>query len=81
MKDKVITISSMGDFFVIEELNYNNKKYILCHSLQEEIKSTTINLALFEVKIQNNNLSLDNVEDETAKIIIDLMTEKLQQNN
>ena len=82
MKGKVITNNPAGDFYVVEEMDYQDKKYILCHSLEEEPKSETeINLALFEVKIKDNELIIDNVEDETAQIVTTMIMEKINQNN
>ena len=81
MKGKVITVNEMGDFYIVEELDYQDKKYVLCHTLDEEPKSDTeVELALFEVTIKDNDLVLDNVEDETAQIVTSLIMEKIEQN-
>ena len=82
MKDKVITVNPMGDFYVMEEIDYQDKKYVLCHTLEEEPKSETeVELALFEVKIKDDDLIIDNVDDDTAKIVTALIMEKIQENN
>lgn len=82
MKGKVITVNEMGDFYIIEELDYQEKKYVLCHSLDEELKNEKeVELSLFEVTIKDNDLVLDNVEDETAQIVTSMMMEKIQNNN
>ena len=82
MKGKVITVNEMGDFYIIEEMNYQNKKYVLCKSLDEENPSDTkIELSLFEVTIKENELKLENVEDETAQTITSMIMEKIQNNN
>ena len=81
MKGKVIKVNEMGDFYIVEELDYQDKKYVLCHSLDEEPKSDTeVELALFEVTIKDNDLVLDNVEDETAQIVTSIIKEKIEQN-
>ncbi len=82
MKGKVITVNEMGDFYVIEEFDYQDKKYVLCNSLEEEPKSDTeVELALFEVSIKENDLVLNNVEDEIAQTVTSMIMEKIQQQN
>ena len=82
MKGKVITVNPMGDFYVIEEIDYQDKKYVLCQNIEEKnISNTEIELALFEVKIKDEDLILDNVEDETAKIVTSMIMNKIQQKN
>lgn len=82
MKGKVITVNPVGDFYVMEELDYKNKKYVLCHSLEEEQKNKTeVELALFEVLIKDDELVIENVNDEIAKTVTSLIMEKIQQNS
>ena len=82
MKGKVITVNPLGDFYVMEELDYKNKKYVLCHSLEKEQKNKTeVELALFEVLIKDDELVIENVNDEIAKTVTSLIMEKIQQNN
>lgn len=80
MKNKVITVNSMGSFYVLEELDYQNKKYILCHNLEDKAEEESImNLIIFEVVILNDELHLNNVEEEIAKIVTNIMLDKAKQ--
>lgn len=82
MKEKVIKVASMGDYYVIEELDYQSKKYILCFRIdEEEINEKIIKLSLFEVNITNNDLTINNVDDETAQIVTKIIMEKIKQVN
>ncbi|MBR3161118.1 MAG: hypothetical protein IKF19_00100 [Bacilli bacterium] len=81
MKDRIITLNSGINFYIIEELEYQNKKYILGSKC--DLKKEIINqeeLDLFEISIKDNNLVLNNVEDKTAQIITSIIIEKIQQN-
>ena len=82
MKDKVITVNPMGDFYIMDEVDYQDKKYILCHSLEEESKDERdVELSLFEVTIKDNDLTLNNVEDEIAQIVTNMIMQKISNNN
>ncbi|MEE3343452.1 MAG: DUF1292 domain-containing protein [Bacilli bacterium] len=82
MKGKVVTVNPLGDFYVMEEMDYQNKKYVLCNNLEEDQSNKKeIELSLFEVLIKDDELTLGNVEDETAKIVTALIMEKMQEKN
>ena len=82
MKDKIITLKSGIDFYIIEEVDYKDKKYILgskCDLIQDKISEEELNL--FEISINNDDLVVNNVEDETAQIVTSMIMEKISNNN
>ena len=80
MKGKVITVNPLGDFYIMEELDYQNKKYVLCNSLEnDQSNKKEIELSLFEVLIKDDELTLGNVEDDVAKIVTELIMGKIQE--
>ncbi len=82
MKDKIITLKSGIDFYIIEEVDYKDKKYILgskCDLIQDKISEEELNL--FEININNDDLVVNNVEDETAQIVTSMIMEKISNNN
>lgn len=82
MKGKIITVDPVGDFYIIEETDYKNKKYALAIRCDiEQNDQHNLQLNLFSINIENNNLVLNNVEEETAKIVTNMIMEKIQNNN
>lgn len=70
MKNKIYTLNNNKDYYIIEELDYENKKYVL--TIQCNLKNDTINedeLDLFEVVKEDNNISLKEVLDNPEKIL------------
>lgn len=79
MKNKIITLKNGKDFYIIEELNYNDKKYILgseCDLEKDQINEEELDL--FELSIKDGDLIINNVEDETAQIVTNLIIKKIR---
>lgn len=75
MKDKIIKLQSGEEYYILEELNYEDKKYVLgsqCDLEKDEINKEEF--ALFNVDIKDNNLVINNVDD---KNLANIVTEKL----
>lgn len=82
MKGKIITVDHVGDFYIIEDIDYENKKYALAIRCDiEQNNPHNLQLNLFSINIENNDLVLNNVEDETAKIVTNMIMEKINPNN
>lgn len=80
MKNKIYTLNNNKDYYIIEELDYENKKYVL--AIQCNLKNDTINedeLDLFEVVKEDNNISLKEVSDNPEKIL-GLLLKKYNEN-
>lgn len=80
MKDKIINIGSGEQYYILEELNYEDQKYIL--GAQCDIEKDQINeekLLLFNVSIKDNDLVINNVNDQNlAEIVTEKILEKIR---
>lgn len=75
MKDKIIKINSGVEYYIIEELNYEEQKYILateCNLKKDEIDEEK--LVLFKINIKDNDLIVENIEDQ---VLAEKVTEKI----
>ena len=81
MKDKVIEIGNQDNIYVIEELDYQNKKYILgakCDLEKDEVE--TDELVLMEVSFKDGELVVKDVDDEMAVTVTELIQQKMRAN-
>lgn len=73
MKDTVIKLKNNDNYYVLEELNYQGKKYIIatkCDLENETLEEDR--LVLLEVKLIDNSIGVDEVyDDELAKELIE----------
>ncbi len=82
MKDKVISLNTGEEYYILEELEYNHKKFGL--GLKCDLEHDTVNedeLELFEISINNDNLVILNVTDnELATVVTNKILEKIRKN-
>ena len=81
MKDKVIEIGNQDNIYVIEELDYQNKKYILgakCDLEKDELQKDE--LVLMEVSFKDGELVVKDVDDEMAVTVTELIQQKMRAN-
>lgn len=81
MKDKVIEIGNKDNIYVIEELDYQNKKYILgakCDLEKDEVEKDE--LVLMEVSFKDGELVVKDVDDEIAVTVTELIQQKMRAN-
>jgi len=80
IKDKVITMENGQSYYIIEEVEYNNKKYIL--SLECDLDKDTVNeddYLVMELELTNDDFIIRNIQDdETAKVVANMLLMKLQ---
>lgn len=71
MKDKIYTLANNYSYYVLEELDYEGKKYVLtveCDPKRDSIKEDELNV--FEVsQSENDDLVLKALENNQEKII------------
>lgn len=78
MKDKVVSISIGKEIYILDEINYADKKFIYgveCNNSEDAIEPLTDNYYFLEVKENNGDLILDNIDDpilsdEVSKIFL-----------
>lgn len=81
MKDKVIEIGNQDNIYVVEELDYQNKKYILgakCDLEKDEVEKDE--LVLMEVSFKDGELVVKDVDDEMAVTVTELIQQKMRAN-
>ena len=80
MKEKIISISSGEQYYILEELNYQDKKYVLgaqCDVEKEQIEEQE--LVLFNVDIKSEDLVINNVNDQQlAEIVTGKILDKIK---
>lgn len=65
MKDKVISLNTGEDYYILEELDYNSRKFALGSKC--DLEHDTINedeLELFEIIINEEDLAIIEVRDD-----------------
>ncbi len=80
MKDKIIKISNNEEYYIIEELDYLDRKFCLCIKYNDNKNSIEeLPLIILEVKIKDDKLTANNLNDESLleKITL-LFLEKLE---
>lgn len=80
MKDKVISLNSGEEYYILEELGYNGKKYAL--GLKCDLEHDTANedeLELFEISMNDGELViLDVTDDKLATEVTNRILEKIK---
>ena len=78
MKDKVLRISDNIRVYVIDELNYNDKKYIFTFEVTDNDDVLEDRPHVLEVLVDNDNLVVNEIEDfETASIVNNMFITRL----
>ena len=82
MKDMIFKLKNGKDYYILEELSHNNQKYALateCNLEKDEINEEE--LVVMEVKVIDDNLIVDEIQDDNiAEEVITLFKEKIQNN-
>ncbi len=80
LKDKVVQSENGRQYYVLEEINYDNKKYAL--ALECDIDNDLINkddYIVMEVTMNGDDLFLKNInDDDLAKKVISLLFNKVK---
>lgn len=74
VKDKVIQMDNGKDYYVLEEVEYNNKKYIL--TLECNLEQDTINeedYLVMQLDIKNEDLHIKKITDNNIATIVTTM--------
>ena len=71
VKDKIIKMDNGKEYYVLDDIEYNNKKYIL--SLECDLEKDTVNVddyLVMELEMANGELAVKRVlDDDVAKIV------------
>ena len=83
LNDKIIKVANGRDYYILEEVVYNGKKYIMATEcdLEKDILNEEKYIVM-ELKLDNSELIIDNIDDiELAKIVTGLLIEKIRNSN
>lgn len=82
MKNMILKLKNEKDYYILEEISHNNKKYVLateCNLEKDEINEEE--LVVMEVKFIDDNLIVDEIHDDNvADEVIILFKEKFRNN-
>lgn len=78
IKDKIIELENGTNYYILDDITYMGKKYIL--AAECDLENDTVNedkYIVMELKINKNDLYIVNIEDDDlAKIVTKLLIEK-----
>lgn len=83
MKDKIFKLRNGKDYYILEEILHNSKKYALaveCNLDKDEINEDE--LVVMEVKIVDCKLIVDEIyDDSVAEEVVMIFKNKIQNSN
>lgn len=83
IKDKIIELTNGINYYILEELSYNNKKYILaaeCDLDKDYVDESKY--IVMEIKVNGTDLITSDIEDETtSKIVTKMLIDKVRKSN
>lgn len=81
MKETIITLNDQQEYYVLEEINQYQEKYLFLakyHKETQEIENN--NFIIGKLKMENNNLIIDNIQNQKeAELITHLFLNKMNQ--
>lgn len=79
MKDKVLTLQTGEEYYVLEELDYQNNKYVIGSICNLETEKMNENeYIIFQVTIKDDRLALDDIlDDNLANTVSKKIMEKM----
>lgn len=82
IKDKIIELTNGVNYYILDEISYNNRKFILaaeCDLEKDELKEE--NYIVSEIKVEGTDLVTADIEDEElSQTITKMLIEKVRKN-
>ena len=82
LKNKIIKMDNGKEYYILEEMQYNSKKYLL--SIECDLDSDEIdedNYHVMELTIENDNLKINQIKDnELALKVTNMLINKIRNN-
>lgn len=69
MKDKVIRLKD-SDYYIIDELEYKEKKYIMCVECNFDQSEVLSNYIIMELFVKDNKIMVDDIKDFEIQSIV-----------
>lgn len=80
MKNSLINLKNGNSFYILEDTVYNNKNYALAVSINED-DTNKMNVVIMEYYFENGQIMVSEIADDNiAKIVTELLQQKLQNN-
>lgn len=80
LKDKIVELQNGVNYYVLEEVMYENKKYLLtvkCNLKTEEIKEE--DYYVMELQLDGNEFNIKTIQDDNiAAIVTKMLIEKVR---
>ena len=80
IKDKIIELENGTNYYILDDITYMEKKYVL--AAECDLENDSVNedkYIVMELKINNNDLYILNIEDDNiSKIVTKLLIEKIK---
>lgn len=79
IKDRIIELENGSNYYILDDITYMQKKYVLAAECDLEKDSVNEDkYIVMEIKINNNDLFIVNIEDDNiASIVTKLLIEKV----
>lgn len=83
IRDKLIQLTNGINYYILEEITYNNKKYVLAAECDPEKETVNEDKYLvMEIKLENNDLVTADIEDDNeGAIITKMLLDKARSSN
>lgn len=80
MKNSLINLKNGNSFYILEDTVYNNKNYALAVLINED-DTNKMNIVVMEYYFENGKILVSEIADDNiAKIVTELLQQKLQNN-
>ena len=70
MIDKIIKLTDNTTIYILDEIDYKNKKFIYGVECDSETELLKENYFVLEVKVKNDILTLDNINDVEIESVV-----------
>ena len=82
IKDKIIQLDNKKSYYILDEVEYNGNKYVV--SLECDLEEDKVNendYYVMRIDIDNDNLSVKIIDDDSiAKVVVAMLLNKLKNN-
>ena len=79
MKDKLIKLENENCLCILDELIYNEKKYVLTAGCDIEKEAVLNKYKIYEISIDNDSLTLNTINDkDTLSYVTNLFLENIK---
>ena len=79
MKDKLIKLENNSSLCILDELKYNNRKYVLTTNCDEKNEEVLDRYKIYEISLDNDSLTLNTIYDkDTLSYVTNLFLKNIK---